>query len=234
MIKRLALTLTCSALFATSSVLAHADSITFTFLADKSTVQATAAGLTTSTTTLTMSISDTDNNPPITGLTADLVIVGTGPSSNFSTANFEGSGINYAAGATGVVEVEITSPYCHTAGNVCVEGTENKGTLSASAPYTNGSFGGSFLVTEVDEVDILNYFGYETFDASGSDQVSTGKDAFNKSGTIFTANFAGAQITIDGETPIPTTGSPEPSSLMLLGSGLLGFAGMLRRRRKSL
>jgi hypothetical protein len=45
------------------------------------------------------------------------------------------------------------------------------------------------------------------------------------------AEVAGPPAVLSGNLPLSAT--PEPSSFMLLGSGLLGAAGMLRRRMKS-
>ncbi|HEV2578572.1 MAG TPA: PEP-CTERM sorting domain-containing protein [Acidobacteriaceae bacterium] len=47
------------------------------------------------------------------------------------------------------------------------------------------------------------------------------------------AEVAGAPAVLQGNLPFtPATATPEPSSFMLLGSGLLGAAGVLRRRMK--
>ncbi len=51
---------------------------------------------------------------------------------------------------------------------------------------------------------------------------------FRQSGTNFgDCGLAGESFTLSGGGQ---TGVPEPSSIMLLGSGILGFAGVLRRK----
>ena len=52
---------------------------------------------------------------------------------------------------------------------------------------------------------------------------------FRQSGTNFgNCGLGGESFTLSGGTPPPNT--PEPSSIMLFGSGILGLAGVLRRK----
>jgi len=52
---------------------------------------------------------------------------------------------------------------------------------------------------------------------------------FRQSGTNFgNCGIGGESFTLSGGTPPPNT--PEPSSIMLFGSGILGLAGVLRRK----
>jgi hypothetical protein len=52
---------------------------------------------------------------------------------------------------------------------------------------------------------------------------------FRQSGTNFgNCGLGGESFTLSSNTPPPTT--PEPSSIMLFGSGILGLAGVLRRK----
>ncbi len=56
-------------------------------------------------------------------------------------------------------------------------------------------------------------------------------DAFYNEFTLFTSNDGAAQDFLGRS--VPTTATPEPSSLLLLGTGLFGSAGMLYRRARA-
>lgn len=82
--------------------------------------------------------------------------------------------------------------------------------LSSTGPFT-------------DPVTLQTYFVYTSTFFTGRSLVGT-ETVFN-GGTVSTVPFT---IVVDAQqTPAPT---PEPSGLVLLGTGILGFAGLIRRR----
>ena len=116
------------------------------------------------------------------------------------------------------------------------------GTTSASITITDGggvfTFGGA---------DLANDLGLGTFTFTGYDD---GSLVYQQSGLILSAAFAdyasiapgvdltslsitesGGDFNVDNiDVSGATSVTPEPSSIMLLGTGLLGLAGVVRRR----
>jgi hypothetical protein len=91
---------------------------------------------------------------------------------------------------------------------------------------TNSGDFGTYLMDGTGEPDYLNLIAF-TYVLSGTSPVTFALD--NNDGNI--ANTSGVDINYDDPlvsgSIIPT---PEPSSFLLLGSGLLGLAGMVRRK----
>ncbi len=112
----------------------------------------------------------------------------------------------------------------------CIEGPTGGGGLHqgdfASFTFTaNGSDGSFANDLQVHLQDVLN--GCSVKMGTGASDFSTaGKDG------VGSFNFDDAAC---GGSPTPTTSTPEPASLWLVGTGLIGMAGagIRRKRRKS-
>jgi PEP-CTERM motif-containing protein len=140
--------------------------------------------------------------------------VSTGPAASYTATS---SNLNATFGSGGAVLV--TSAFC---GGVCLTGTLNgNGTYTAMIHQT-GSFQGLFQVTFVSPV-ITGLFGdVNVWLPGGPDSLTTRSNTFTAGGTTATADMLGGLIGF--QTPVP-----EPGTLALLGSGILGLAGVLRR-----
>jgi hypothetical protein len=92
-------------------------------------------------------------------------------------------------------------------------------TFTITGPINVSLDNGDFL--DISGTGILTLTGYAPTEATFSFDST---DSSSSYGTTGSSTF-GIDITATG-----VSATPEPSSLLLFGSGLLGFAGMLRRK----
>ena len=218
MTKKVMIALGCIALLTSLSGIAAADIITFDFGFSSNQVDISTAALKV-TQAISISVSDAS-----TGVLIDpfpgKVSVTTGAASSYSNT---GGIINAVYMPGGYVEV--LSAWC-TGGampGTCLLGSNNGNGTYATTSGKSASFQGLFTVTYVSPY-IFNLFGLQnvTFDPnSGSDSVTTGNN--------HAVSTTDAKATLGGGTVTFTT-VPEPGTLAMLGGGILGLAGWIRRK----
>ena len=105
---------------------------------------------------------------------------------------------------------------------VCLEGIQNSNGEYVGTKNGTGSFQGLFTVTYVSPY-ITSLFGEpNSWLPAGSDSLNTSANKFKNLGKTDTASLSGGAITFETV--------PEPGTLGMLGTGLLGLAGVLRRK----
>jgi hypothetical protein len=221
------LTLGCIALLAAFTTAAMADAITFSYAVSTGTVPTIAnefgspsltGGPVTATKVGDIVVKDTN-----TSLTLDLPIGSTGmiQSDNASIYIQSGGTLVAAYGGSAVTQVLVDSAFC---GGNCLTGTNNFGTYTAMAG-DGGGFGGVFKITFVSPA-ILAFFG-----DTGQSVNAHGGTAFTTTNNTFPTPTTDSARLGSGTITIQTTPVPEPTTLALMGTGILGLAAAIRRKR---
>jgi hypothetical protein len=106
---------------------------------------------------------------------------------------------------------------------VCLQGSLNSNGQYVGTKLSTGSFQALFQVDYVSPY-ITSLFGDpNVWLQTGSDSLNTGVNRFQNGGKTDVAILTGGDITF--QTP-----APEPGTLAMVGSGILGLAGVLRRK----
>jgi hypothetical protein len=221
MTRKMILALGCLALLASLSGLARADSISFSFVFSTNPVHADASGLTAGP-ALNVLVSDT-KIPAVFTLIGSATI-STGPASLYTETSTTVTA-DYMSGAG--IEVEVDSASCVGGAmpGICLQGILNGNGNYVGTEHSTGSFQALYTVTYVSPY-VTGLFGDpNAWLPTGSDSLDTSFNSFSSGGHTDTAVLSGGTITF--QTPVP-----EPSTLALLASGILGLASVVRGRMR--
>jgi hypothetical protein len=115
-------------------------------------------------------------------------------------------------------------------------------TLTVASPITDDAYftpGGDLTCNMCDTISFIpDFAGYQAITYGMSNGVYYfyfDPGSFTTYGTyesVLLGPDQEATLTVTGGS-LPVTATPEPSSFLLLGSGLAGFAGLLRRKLKA-
>ena len=219
MIRRVILAIGCLALLTSFSRHRRADAITFSFVFSSNPVHADATGLTAGP-ALNVLVSDTKLHAvfPLIGSAS----LSTGPASSYSAGPTMLSAF-YTAGSGIDVEVDSASCVGGALPGICLQGDfDDDGEYQATLGST-GSFQGLFTVTYVSPYVTSLFSDPNVWLPTGSDSLDTAFNMFTNRGFTDTAVLSGGTITF--QTPVP-----EPGTLTMLATGIMGLAGFIRRR----
>ncbi|MGA9564803.1 MAG: PEP-CTERM sorting domain-containing protein [Candidatus Korobacteraceae bacterium] len=219
--KKMMLSLGCLALLASLSTFASADAITFSFVNARPAVTINASGLSAGPASVLL-VSDSNLNEYFSFL-------GTAKISTGAASSYTASGGNLSAQflpGPGI-EVEVDSASC-TGGahpGICLQGILNSNGQYTALAHGTGSFQALYTVTYVSPY-VPALFGDATgWQATGSDSLTTSANIFRNGSRTDSATLGGGSITY--QTPVP-----EPGTLLMLGSGMIGLAGVIRRKMR--
>ncbi|MDB4891323.1 MAG: hypothetical protein JWL61_3178 [Gemmatimonadetes bacterium] len=159
--------------------------------------------------------------------------------------------ISHSEGATGTFSAAGSTQLMVQASNLAAGGYEFvnwsgsvggiTGFASSAGAWTNGSLatfmmpwditGGPLRYTTSAQADAgIHRDDASTFANLGS--ILTGIDAYDANGQMIgSATFDSFGNAVVGPSVVPVTPTPEPASMLLLGSGLVGLVPLIRRRK---